>query len=204
VVALDLYSDLRACEDEDWFSLSGSVGRPLVVYLLSDDPFASVHAEQYGEALFVSEEELPIGADGCYNPYGVSRNYCKRAEVRPSYEGYVDIRVDFTLIEAEYDLRARLGDEVSASCVDDSDCGDGYECLDNLDYSYFSRSTCSKACSSYTDCGGERRECITSSSSLLTGSCFQECASSADCRDGFSCVSRESAGGYLSDVCVPN
>jgi hypothetical protein len=203
VIGFQTYSDLTACDDEDWFSVSGSLDRPVVVYLRSDDPFAYVTAEQYGEALDVTTEDVEDGVDGCYAPYGVSRAYCRRAEVRSAYEGYVDFRVTLTLADGDYDMLVRSGEEVSATCETDSECALGFECLDNIDYSYFTYNTCSKPCSSYSDCGGARRECVESSSSYLAGSCFQECDSAADCRSGFTCESKQSVGGYSTSVCVP-
>jgi len=201
-IALSTYRGLTACGDEDWFSAPAAVDRPLALYVRSDDFFASVRAYQYDEELAILLEDVPSGADGCYDP-GAGRAACRRAEVRPPYDGPVVFSVNLTLPGAEYDLLARVGEEVSAPCADAGDCADGYECLSSLNGLYLSVGACSRACDSSFECGGDRRECVLGLSSDAAGSCLQACQSPFDCRDGFSCAPRAVVGGFEVDVCVP-
>lgn len=200
----NLYAELSDCGDEDWFSTSVTSGYPLVVYISSNDPNASLIAQEpSGVPAGTTPTYLSPYVDGCYVSTS-PRAYCIRVEIYSTGVSRYFYKPTFSRPGYEYDLRVRLGDEVSSPCSlsNSYDCNPGYYCLGELNGESLGAATCTRSCTMTSDCLGSNRRCVIDSSTFDdSGVCFQECDTEADCREEFSCVTDTSVAGSSVKVC---
>ena len=179
--APNLYQDLTACADEDWYRTAVDAGRSLIIYLTYDEGTPIVTAQgPLGEITPVAQTFFaPV--DGCLS----ERANCKRFQIDPGLDGG-DVRygVSFFELGVIYDIRIRLGDEAGAPCFDQLDCNPGYECIASFDVYNFSNGLCAKDCRSDSDCGSNRA-CLTDN--FGNNICAQRCDTGLNCRYEFAC-----------------
>jgi hypothetical protein len=201
----NLYADLSACGEDDWYATTVNPGYPIVVYISSSDPDASVIIESStGEVAGVNFQSVPPNADGCL-VQGAPRAYCLRAEGFLSNVTRYHFNPLFSRAGVEYDLRVRMGDEVSSGCDPSlgSECNPNYQCIREFNGElFFAGGTCSRSCTSASDCLGFNRVCIAdATSSFDQGMCFQTCDTDNDCRDSFECRLETTVEGSQRKVC---
>ena len=178
----ELYGDLRACADEDWFETDIPPGRSLIIYITYEEGTPIIDAQDSTGLITPVAQTFFTPVDGCLS----NRFNCKRYQIDPGASGgLVQYGVSFFEIGVEYDIRVRLGDEVGAPCFDELDCNSGYECLDHFDVYQFESGLCAKSCGQDTDCG-THRACITDGFGEQI--CVQRCDTGFSCRYEFSCT----------------
>ena len=182
-ISPNLYRDLRACADEDWFKTSVDPGRSLLVYLTYDEGTPIISAQGSGGEITPVAQTFFTPVDGCLS----DRANCKRFQIDPGLSGgEVRYGVSFFEVNIEYDIRVRLGDEVGAPCFDELDCNPGYECINAFDVYNFENGLCARECQQDSDCGSNRA-CL--SDNFGNNICTQRCDTGLDCRYEFSCTS---------------
>ena len=90
-------------------------------------------------------------------------------------------------------------------CERNADCMNGDTCV-AIAFGTAERSICTRQrCLVDTDCALDARgvagECLTFTGGLAT--CFERCATRANCAEGWSCESVAPASGGAANVCVP-
>jgi hypothetical protein len=180
-LAFDLYTDLRACVDEDWYYTSASSNRNLLIYLTYDRGTPQIYVEDgIGNPLSYNSSLIPR-SDGCL----AERALCQRISIpNMDAEQLIYYSIYFDQVGIGYDLRIRQGDEVSATCQSDNDCNFGYECLSEFDYYLFNQGMCAESCERSADCGSGRT-CILDEANY--GICVQLCDDVMQCRSPFIC-----------------
>lgn len=180
-LAFDLYSDLSACVDEDWYYTTVSPERNLLIYLTHDRGTPRIDVQDaMGTALDYTISQIPR-SDGCL----AERARCQRISIPHTNEDQlIYYSVYFDQVGVGYDLRVRQGDEVAATCQSDNDCNVGYECLDTFDYYLFEQGMCANSCERSADCGSGRT-CIFDEANY--GICVQLCDDVMQCRSPFIC-----------------
>ena len=177
----NLYRDLRACADEDWFRTQVDAGRNLIIYLTYDEGTPIVSAQGPNGQITPVAQTFFSPVDGCVT----DRFNCKRFEINPGFTGgEVRYGVSFFELDVEYDIRIRLGDEVGAPCFDNLDCNPDYECIDRFDVYQFPNGLCAKSCQRDSDCGSNRA-CLPDN--FGDNICAQRCDTGFNCRYEFSC-----------------
>ena len=196
----ELYRDLIACADEDWFETVVDPGRTLIVYLTYDEGTPIVNAQNPFVGLSPVAQNYSEPVDGCVT----DRLSCMRYLIDPGLGGgLVQYSVSFFEVGVEYDLRVRQGDEVGAPCFDELDCNSGYECIYEFSIYSFEYGLCSKSCNSDAECG-TGRVCVTDG--FGDQKCMQRCDNGLSCRYEFACesnvnsVSGDSVQACLSDT----
>lgn len=198
----ELYQELRACADEDWYETNIAPGRNLILYLTYDSSSPIVTAQGPSGALTPVGQTFFEPVDGCLT----ERANCKRYLIDPGLNGgLIRYGISFLSVGVEYDIRVRIGDEVGASCFDEFDCNSGFECIYSFDVYSFDYGLCSKSCSNDSDCGRGR---VCAIDAFGTQSCLQRCDRGLSCRYEFTCQSNvistagESVQACLSDTFV--
>jgi hypothetical protein len=195
-ISPNLYGNLTACADDDWYRVNTTPGYPVVVYISSADTNASLTAQSSnGSALNISFSSVPPTADGCAIPNAPVRASCLRAEIDPNGASQVLFTPEINnTTGTAYDLRVRLGDEASADCGAQGEglCNPGYTCIEELNDLIFLYGTCTRACRSYSECGGSNRACIIDNSAL---------GDDGFCLQGFECISTTTVEGGQVQVC---
>ena len=196
----ELYGNLRACSDEDWFVTNVNSGRSLIIYITYDGGTPIVSAQNAYGAITPIGQTFFDPVDGCLS----DRLNCKRYYINPGpMGGAVYYGISFYEIGVDYDLRVRVGDEVGATCYDDLDCNTDYECLYAFANYTFETGLCAKECQRDSDCGSNRT-CIANS---LGGSsmCMQRCDTGFSCRYEFACTANlTNTSGQTVSACLSN
>ncbi len=193
----ELYRELRACADEDWFETIVDPGRLLILYLTYDEGTPVVNAQNAFEDLTPVGQTFFEPVDGCLS----ERFNCKRYLIDPGLNGgLVQYSISFVEIGIEYDLRVRIGDEVGAPCFDELDCNLGYECIYEFDTYSFEYGLCSKSCNADSDCGSGR---VCASDGFGDQKCMQRCDNGLSCRYEFTCQPNvSSTSGNTVSACL--
>ncbi|MAD61916.1 MAG: hypothetical protein CMH49_10470 [Myxococcales bacterium] len=195
-LGLELYRDLRACADEDWFETIVDPGRALILYLTYDGGTPTVNAQNAFINLNPVSQNYSEPVDGCVT----DRSNCRRYLIDPGLSGgLVQYSISFLEVGVDYDLRVRMGDEVGAPCFDELDCNLGYECIYEFNSYSFEYGLCSKPCNSDADCGSNR---VCATDDFGSQQCMQRCDNGLSCRYEFTCNNTRSVSGSNVQACL--